>query len=452
MSEPARIHEGILRYLAENLPELPPYRFEYAMPAATAGQRRVTLSTRDGRLEASGTYTVPEAPATAPELCGLSLTVRIGRTSVTRTLAGHDPQQDARAPVTRAMIDETLGACFGTHVLSFEPGTPTLAAWLDDWVSAKLAMEPLATAAAAGDVDGVAAAIDEGLALLPADLVLHAAPVLPRAEGRAVTFDLAPRVTLTQSYPALGTDRLVTRVTVLPFMRCATAADDPQQAFRTTLVSTARSALAEAHLDDTSAATVLDGISLTPLRTIVNDRDVPIEARNALRSLARDAPGRRVFVGPSTGLPAALWGLDAVTGSVIGLRPYASGGGQGALRYPRPVRPTDRVIVVNGALPRAPLPPVGAFSPSHDDTAARDAARIHTPPGAPAPTANGPRAAEVAGAGAALACQVMAASVSGGFSDSADSVATLARLLALLSAVSPAFCPTAEATGRRPSG
>jgi hypothetical protein len=161
------IHTALLAYLASSLPKLPPYTLDYDVPAPTPGEHHVTVRTSDGRLVAEARYAVPGDPALPHDSCGLYLTISIGHESITRTLAGYDPVRHAPQPASRAMVTDTLGAFFGQQIISFEAGAPTLSAWLDDFLTAKLAVEPLYHASTRNDRTGIEAALEVGLPAFP---------------------------------------------------------------------------------------------------------------------------------------------------------------------------------------------------------------------------------------------------------------------------------------------
>ena len=360
------VAEAVLAYLERNLPDLPPYRLDYGAPSLGPGDHTVTLRTSDGRVTATGTYTVPQAPAVPPELCGLYVTVQVGRDSVTRILAGFDPNRHTPDEVTREMVTDTLGACFGTHLLSFEAGAPTMSAWLDDFISAKLSVEPLLNAANDGDLAAIEASLADGVLVMPPDLRLQAVP-LPRAvTDRSLTFETGPRVMLVQGYPRLNTDRFVSAVDILPGTRFATAAEDPVEAFRITLANTARFAVAEAAFFDTSTASLLAGSALVDMTALQRNQDIAAPRRQAFRALAAAMPGRNHQLAPASGAPLAFWNVDAQTGSLLGVLADGSGGGRQEQRILEFLSEYDRVMsMYNHLLFTAAGPalsPIGGFA------------------------------------------------------------------------------------------
>jgi hypothetical protein len=360
------IHTALLAYLASSLPKLPPYTLDYDVPAPTPGEHHVTVRTSDGRLVAEARYAVPGDPALPHDSCGLYLTISIGHESITRTLAGYDPVRHAPQPASRAMVTDTLGAFFGQQIISFEAGAPTLSAWLDDFLTAKLAVEPLYHASTRNDRTGIEAALEVGLPAFPPDLLLQTTPLAPSADGRSLTFEVGPRVMLAHAHPVLGTDRYEHGIDILPFTRFATAADDPHEAFSRTLTATARLAVAESAVYETSTRSLLRNTPLVTLQELASRREAPADQLRRFRLLGASMPRRNHQLVPADGTPVAFWNVDAQTGSLIGVLADGSGGGRQAERILEFLHEYDRVmsqynhLLLVGAGPA--LTPIGGFA------------------------------------------------------------------------------------------
>ena len=398
-----------------------------------------------GALARRAAYTVPESPAVPPELCGLFLTVQVGRDSATRTLVGYDPNLHAPSDVTRQMLTETLGACFGAHLLSFEAGAPTLSAWLDDFISAKLAVEPLDEAAETGDMEAIEAALADGLAVIPADLRMQATPLPSAVTDRSLTFETGPRVMLVQGYPLLNTDRFVRAIDILPFTRFATAAEDPAEAFRMTLANTARFAVAEDSLFETSSISLLGDVALVDLATLQRDGEVPTGTRRTFRTLASAVPGRNHQLVPAGGAPLAFWNVDAQTGSLLGMLADGSGGGRGEERILEMLREYDRVMsMYNHLLFTAAGPaltPIGGFALGIVAQYGQSLVRIYGAAGIAVTImdASGIEDA-VLGEVQRLACEVKKATFTSVLGPVGEAFATLDLLIGMLKGDSPFSC------------
>lgn len=345
VTEPAEAEAAILAYLRELAPELPAYHFTYGAPSDDPGERKVVLGTGDGRVTATGTYIAPEKAPPQTQLCGLYLTVKVDRQSFERTLAGHDPVRHERMPVTDAMLNETLGACFGSHYLSFEAAAPSFSVWLDDFLSAKLSIESLdQTLQKNRNFDALEERVKEGFVTLPPELFLQALPLHERATARSLTYENGPRVMLYQAHPVFGESHLVRRIDILPFTTFATAVEGSEDAFRLTMEKTARFAVAEASLFPVSTRSVLDGEQLVEYRTLQRNRDLPPEERNLWSRRIRSLGGRDYHLVPADGNPLALWKIDPQTGSLLGILTDGSGGGSAEERIKKQLEEIDEVM------------------------------------------------------------------------------------------------------------
>jgi hypothetical protein len=334
---------AILAHLRSAAPQPVAYNFEYGAPADGAGRRRVVLATADGRVSATGSYDAPEAAPVRSEWCGLYLTVTIGRRSHTRTLAGHDPARHARMPATPGMLSETLGAFFGSHVLSFEAAAPSLSTWLDDFITAKLSLAPLDRALDMGaDLATIEARVQEGMMFLPPELFLQATPLHEPVTDRSLTYENGPRVMLHQAYPVFDTDRLMRHFDILPFTTFATAAGSGEDAFRITMEKSARFAIAEASLYPTSTYSMLARASLLDHGTGAGEAS---PEQRALRGrLFRPFELRDHKLVAADGSTLAFWHVDHQSGSLLGILPDGSGGGTAEERMARQLREIEIIM------------------------------------------------------------------------------------------------------------
>jgi hypothetical protein len=221
------------------------------------------------------------------------------------------------------VVDEVLGALFGGIVVAIEAGSPTLAAWLDGFVSAKLSAEPLVSAARANDVRRLLDAMTTATPAPPAELLPLGSALPAELDGASLTYPTGLQAVLFVEAPVFGVGTRRS-VDVLPTAEWITAADDRDQGFARTLQGTSRLALAEAALFDTSTLSVLQGRPLTLLPAgAVAPRDGPWA--DHARLLDEYVSDQRLV--PSDPGAFAFWVVRPDSGELLGILPDGSGGG-----------------------------------------------------------------------------------------------------------------------------
>ena len=297
------------------------HRLSYTAPADATGERTVRVELAGRGISATTTYTVPaKAERVLPDaLAGLYLSVQLGRDRCLR-------------PLVEGAADEVEAALFGTALLTFEGEAPTPSAWIDDVLTGMLAQEPLLRAIAARDRKAVVAELAKApYGVLPE--VFSFFPELQRAgDNETVTFAQGLSAVLTTSRRRPNRPG-VRRVDVLPMLRVATVGAEARARTQRTLERTARLALVEQARYTTSTGsllagkalavvpagrkvgTVLDGADAEGLATLARVADDPVW-RTRVRFVAQDA---------ST---AAFWAVTPRNGTLVGVLPDGSGGGE----------------------------------------------------------------------------------------------------------------------------
>lgn len=323
--------------------EAQPYDLTYRAPAEGASTRTINLTVGPA-ASATATYDVPveEERVPAPALVGLYLSVGQGSRRVLRTLAGIDANRPLgfREVVPPAAIEEVRGALFGSALLSIEGAAPTAAAWFDDFLAARPSLRALWTATEGTDLVRIADALQGGIVTIPPVLMALHAPLPGAADDRSLTFETGLRAVLYVEQPRLGVG-IVQRADILPLADWTTVTDDPREAYRLTLTRTARLAVAEAALFETSAAARLVGRPLTAVAARKpTPSGEPLAEWSRLLEAYRDD---HRFVPSDTG-PFAMWAASSESGRLLGILPDGSGGGQTA--YEKTVDAAERLLAL----------------------------------------------------------------------------------------------------------
>ena len=350
-SDHAAAKEAIMDYLAELVPKLPTYVLTYGSPAPTdaSGKRRVAVGIADSDANGTDTYRIPDSAALAPHLAGLYLTMTVDDREVTRTLAGYDPARHAEQPVTQAMVDEVTGALFGNHSLSFEAAAPSPSVWLDDILTAKLSVKSLDEALIEGNREKIDRALDTGFSFIRPEFGQLSGPFPDAVTDRSLTFQDGLQVVLYQERPAFGKKHVVRHADLLPFADFATAAADPEEGFRLTLEKTARLAVTESTLFETSTRSLLAEESLGEFYTADDSvwedwSDEQVETWDRLFDHHDEYGGYNLV--PADGAPLAFWNINEETGELLGVLPDGSGGGSTAEGIRKMIREIDRVMTM----------------------------------------------------------------------------------------------------------
>lgn len=449
-------HEGtastIREYVERVESELVSYLADYGSPTDEPGTRSVTVRVPEADVTATTSYEVPETALLGSALSGLYLTVAVDGVESTRTLAGWNPAtEDYRGnEVTRAHVDDTAGALFGTNTVSFEAGAPSSSAWYDDLLAAKCSVADLDLALATGDEDARAAATAGGLSQLPPELLLLQAPLPDRATADSLTYPDGLRVAMYRERPVFGESYVLHQSDVFPFagFRTITATDDRQREFELTATRTARLAVVERSRYDESTASLLDGAEVARLDTAGDDWEY--ETRESFERVVGTGGfgghyNRNYQVVPTDGTPVAFWSVDYQTGALLGVLADGSGGGTGNPGVDRMLREYDRVVsilnlYVMGAQAGGALNPIGGFALGVVAAYGQTLARLYAGAGLAVLVMDASEAdAAVDAAMTALVCNVAKGIVFAGFTSLAL-IPWLENILGAMGGSSPLSC------------
>lgn len=305
------------------------YRFTYRLPSdqlttATTRTAAVALAKRQ-TIRASGTYTVPAVDQRGLRgVAGLSLEIRVGPDTVTRWLSGPRANRFGNFPTpVAADLADTESLLNGHVTVAFEPGSPTVAANLDDLVSGVLSTEPILRAVGM-----------PGPAALEASTTFH-----PYGSGLAALVDpvkrfdsgpvVAPRAlkVVIESRFASGGD-LFDRFDLVPELNRAVAAStDAAASFAAVMATSVGASLREGAVGFSSA----DKLAAASLQYLAAGAAVTTLTGFAATDLTRwssilDQYGDYHRLIPKDPTLEALWIIDPATGSTFAVYLDGTGG------------------------------------------------------------------------------------------------------------------------------
>jgi len=345
--------EAVRTFVADIAAELRPYQLTYRSPVESEAGTEHTVSVTIGEATGETTYTVPETALPPPRLSSLWLTVSVGGRSVTRLLAGYEPDVDEN--VTEEMISAVEGALFGATTLTFEAGSPSLSVWLDDFLAAKGSTREMDAAIVAEDQEAIEAASAAGLWSVDPEAFLLTPPLPNAASETSLTFPDAIRVAAYTHHPVFGSDESRISGDILPLTRYATAmagqSEESTEPHRLTLERTARLAVAETAGFETSTQSLLADTPVVPFGAA--DEEAWGQDRHDRFDAFVDRTGHRGAEGmghriaalvPEDGSVFAYWNVDLETGGVLGVLPDGTNGGSTRRRHERILNELSRVV------------------------------------------------------------------------------------------------------------
>ncbi|MEO1231526.1 MAG: hypothetical protein AAFZ18_21720, partial [Myxococcota bacterium] len=347
---------------------LPPYVLVYEAPVSGPAVRtlEVQLKRDAGHLIATETYEPPEA-VSVDRICGIYLTVTTDGVSHERVLAGRLPAPGA--PVTEADLEDVNDALFGQHWIYFEAGMPSPSIWMDDLVETKRRAQPFLLAALDDDLPAMKSALQNGLRFLPSEPFAGIPSVHGESTEELLAYQDGMRIAIVGQRPRFGRDEVQQTLDILPTARATVASEaaSSEDRLRQALRVSARAAVAEAALYDRSAVSELAGASLFVTRSATPfDSSVSPEARARWRWLMEQSPSA-LWLLPERATPFAHWRVDAQTGSLLGIIPNGTGGGDRAARIKDTVDQVQKIITglsltINAAGAAGAVTAVGAIS------------------------------------------------------------------------------------------
>ena len=304
------------------------YLFRYLASEQGPQVRAVRLALLGSGASSEGSYEVPAVATQPPRIGGLILDIEIPSVGEVRQVIAGLPEvpEDASSD----LFDQVHAAMFGSAEVRFEGAPPTLSAMIDDLLSARLSLEPLWNAVQQGEPETIVETFLQGFDRFGATALALSTAAGPSAES--VVFPSGLRAVLTTAQPRYGVG-LVRRISLVPLGGYRAAEPDRRVGLEAAVRATARHALLEAGLYETSTVSELAGqplIALNPFSLISSAiPTLTAEQREAwTRAMAGYTSGYRIV--PASGSPVAFWYVDRSTGALLGVLADGSGGGSTA--------------------------------------------------------------------------------------------------------------------------
>jgi hypothetical protein len=349
--------EQLSDYVEELRPHITAYKLRYESPhgGEPGAERTVNVDLAGTDISATATYEIPGEsmdPNSRRALSGLYLQVEVGDRVSRRTLAGWDPQLDSDREPNDADRNEAYSSLFGKHVLSFESAGVFPGVHLEEELAGKLTLETSVDAKDAEDHETVKEAAREGVGVIerPPN---HFHPVLPdRRTEDTVTYSSGLRTVLYGRYPEFGTDQITHSIDILDTAttRTVTRDDDREREFRLTMDRTARRMIAERENLDRTTASLLSDATLRDVKTVKDDWSQEVKNRFETAKDRRPTTWRNHHIGSAEGDTAAFWDVEHNTGTVTGVLPDGSGGGDRVEEIKQTVKQVDRIVSKLGPL------------------------------------------------------------------------------------------------------
>ena len=157
-------------------------------------------------------------------------------------------------------------------------------------------------------------------------------PRLPdRTAGDSLTYGVGLRSVLVGARPVFGetVERREVDVLDTSTTRTITGDGDTRRAFALTADRTARLAVMERTVFETSTAGLLSGGSLVTAADASDEMDAAVAERLSTATARRSVTDADHRLTAATGETAAFWHVDGQTGDLVGVLPDGSGGGSG---------------------------------------------------------------------------------------------------------------------------
>lgn len=328
--------DSILGYL-ENT-EIPPYVFTF-YAAGKEKKHSVKIAMDEARLEAAADFEFSLLPeedmVLGKQLAGLYLTIKTGKQTVKRVLAGWDPILDAKRKAVHKDFIAVRNTILGGALIGVEGEGPTTANALADILKYKLSTREFGEALLQDKLKEAQAAFEKGgyqYNTLQASLMQ---PLQNGVTQNSMTFAAGPRIAIFKNRVGVEESKSTISFDYLPTSNYVSLAGDGELAFKTTLQKTAQLALLENALFEESTMGELKDKILVERVSAMQDKWMDskefTEAENIFwrEKIFRGSPYLKIF--DKSASVKSHWQINAQTGELYGVLADGTGGGSNGI-------------------------------------------------------------------------------------------------------------------------
>ncbi|MBA6153168.1 hypothetical protein [Gelidibacter maritimus] len=309
--------------------EIPPYTFSfYAIPEE---HHEVELQMDQKRLSAKAEFTLELDSAESNQgIIGVYLNIKVGKTLVTRTLAGWDPILQRNQEPTNAHFLDVKSLIFGGLSFYFEGEGPTLATSIVDLLKYKLSTRGWGEALLNDDLETAKIEFEKGGYQYHSKPMSLLAPLDEQVTDNSFTFATGMRVCIYKQQLHIEDEKTIESFDFLPTSNYVSFTNGNADPFRINIEKTAQLAVREAALFDTSTLTLLNGISLVERTKALSNNWYENLDRNSTdylywyERIYRGDANIKIFDG--SGTQTAFWTINP-QGELYGILRNGTGGG-----------------------------------------------------------------------------------------------------------------------------
>ncbi len=315
--------------------EIPPYVFTYyACDAEKFHEVEVNIDHK--RVIANATYSFEVFPdqdqLLGSHIAGLYLTVKSGRNTVKRVLAGWDPELHRKRKPVYADFTAVKNTILGGALISIEGEGPTLSNALADILKYKLSTRAWGEALLQNKEEEAKKAFEKGGYNYNIMLATLMQPITNGVTANSFTYASGPRISVLKNYLGINEKTSYLSFDYLPTSGYSTISVEESESFKITLQKTAQLAIFEKDLFQKSAFKELQNKNLIERKTAIAEKwfdDKYKEGPDAAFWYEKIFLGAGHFkIVDQNAAIKSHWKINANTGEVYGILEDGTGGGQ----------------------------------------------------------------------------------------------------------------------------
>lgn len=327
-AEDQELTQTKIKELMEEM-EFPTYVFTY--PSFDEDkEHRLEVELRDTEHADEKTFTFSDIGAMELEerMTGLYLKIEQGRNTVTRTLAGWDPDRVPKFEPKDEYLEEVHEMLLGGATLAFEREAPPLSIRLSEYIETLLSHEKWVTKLEEGDTDQALEHLEEGVLEYPPLFLSMMQPMEDFINTESITYPKGYRACIYKTKPGLyESSTSLESFDYLPTADYVTVSKDgsPEYNFKETLKKTAQFGLLEDAIYEESTYSLLKTKEIAKKDKSFRLRDVKEKNPELANRLWRD---KGLLLYDKTLQSPAYYNIDMTTGNLQANLIDATGGGK----------------------------------------------------------------------------------------------------------------------------